>query len=82
MIFRESATLIILVTAAVFGAIGYVSHYFLGDDNQVEETCEQVIKAGAGVDIDLSPNSTEKVYTVQSDPSSDEQTDPVVENNQ
>lgn len=36
------------------GIIGYVSYYFLGADNPVEEECEKVIQEETGLKIDLS----------------------------
>lgn len=47
---------IILVIAAI---IGVASYQFLGSDNPVEEASEAVIKQETGVDIDLSPGSSE-----------------------
>jgi hypothetical protein len=56
---RECATLIVLGLLAAIGLIGYASSFFLGDDNPVEESCEEVIEKGTGADIDLTPNSPE-----------------------
>ena len=51
---------IIMISAIVSAAalIGYVSFYFMGPDNQVEEACEEVIKVETGTTIDLSPNTS------------------------
>ncbi len=38
---------------------GLASVYFWGDDNPIEEECEDLIKDEAGIDIDLSPSSPE-----------------------
>ena len=50
----------ILIIIAVVSIVGLFSTRFLGDDNVVEETAEEVIKMHTGVDIDLSPDSIEK----------------------
>ena len=47
----------ILVVALV---AGYASSRFLGEDNPIEETAEEVIESQTGMDIDLSPGSEEK----------------------
>ena len=38
-------------------AAGYVSHYFLGNDNAVEQTAENLIENATGIDVDLSNKS-------------------------
>lgn len=38
---------------------GIASFYFWGDDNPVEEACEDLINDEIGIDIDLSPSSPE-----------------------
>jgi hypothetical protein len=35
--------------------IGYFSYKFIGPDNQVEQSCEKIIKEKTGLDIDISP---------------------------
>jgi hypothetical protein len=45
-------TCIILALAII---IGLCSIRFFGNDNEVEEACEQVIESTTGVDIDLTP---------------------------
>jgi len=47
----------LIVFSAIF--IGFFSVYFLGDDNVIEEICEQVIKEEVGITIDLTPKSKE-----------------------
>jgi len=51
-----------VAVAALAAAIGLSSTYIfkMGDDNQVEEAAEQVIKNETGHDIDLTPKSPEK----------------------
>jgi hypothetical protein len=44
---------------ALIIAVGFFSHYLLGDDNPVEEYSEERIKEYTGMDIDLTPNSAE-----------------------
>jgi hypothetical protein len=50
---------IIIIITALSIALGIFSIKFLGDDNIVEEVCEEVIKDSTGVDADLSPKSSE-----------------------
>ena len=57
---------IILISAIVSAAalIGYVSYYFMGPDNKVEEACEDVIKMETGTTVDLSPNTSATAATL------------------
>ncbi len=55
----EIISLIAVVILCV-AAIGVASSWFLGDDNQVEESCEEIIKDLTGKDIDLTPDSPEQ----------------------
>ena len=48
--------MIIIILAVI---IGLGSVYFLGNDNPVEEISEKVIEEETGVNIDLTPNSSE-----------------------
>lgn len=41
--------------AVVAAVVGYASHYFLGNDNPIEESCEGIIKDKTGLSIDLTP---------------------------
>lgn len=50
----------ILIIIAVAALVGVVSSRWLGDDNAVEETAEEVIENETGLKIDLSPGSPEK----------------------
>lgn len=60
MILYESATIIIIAILGIVAAIGYASSFFLGDDNKVEEACEEVIEIQTGKTIDLTPSSIEQ----------------------
>ncbi len=40
--------------------IGLGSIYFLGNDNPIEEISEEIIKEEIGLDVDLSPDTSEK----------------------
>lgn len=44
---------IITVIASFF--VGYFSYKLFGPDNQVEQSCEQIIKDNVGIDVDFSP---------------------------
>lgn len=50
--------LIVIVSLCVVG--GIASTFFLGHDNPVEETAEDIIKEKTGVDVDLTPSTPEK----------------------
>ena len=63
---RESVTIIFVSIIALLSIVGYVSSFFLGDDNTMEETCEGIIKAQTNMDVDLTPITPETV-TDQSD---------------
>lgn len=52
--------LIAIGIAVVAGAVGYVSYYWLGADNVVEEKCEKVIEDETGAKIDLTPGTLDK----------------------
>jgi len=54
------SALIIIIVVSVLAVGGYVSSLFLGNDNAVEETCEQMIESQTGVDVDLTPASPEE----------------------
>jgi hypothetical protein len=41
--------------------VGYLSVFFWGDENPVEEVSEYVIKEETGLSIDLTPKSIEHV---------------------
>ncbi len=49
---------IIIVVVCAIG--GIISDRYLGDDNQIEEAAEAIIKEETGVNIDLSPSTPEK----------------------
>lgn len=49
-----------IITISIVGivaAIGYLSQYYLGKDNPVEEECEKIIEDQTGKKIDLSPDT-------------------------
>lgn len=60
--FDAGLTIFISILLICFIA-GAGSIYFLGPDNAVEETAEEVIKKQTGVDVDLSPSTPEKKKT-------------------
>lgn len=64
MFFREVISIVLISVAIVVGIIGYSTHFFLGDDNPIEESCEKIIKDTTGMDIDLTPDSPENVSKV------------------
>ena len=43
---------------AIAAIIGYASYKLLGPNNQVEETCETVIKDVSGADVELGSGPT------------------------
>lgn len=49
-------TTIIIIISVI---IGYVSIYYLGHDNKIEERCEETVKDVSGLDLDLTPSSPE-----------------------
>lgn len=55
----ELGTIALLIGLAALAVVGYVSHRFLGHDNEIEEKIEEVIKEKTGLDVDLSPSSAE-----------------------
>ena len=59
MIFREGVTVIIFGVVVLAFAVGYISSIFLGDDNKVEQVCEEVIKLETGTTVDITPASPE-----------------------
>ena len=40
--------------------VGYLSSFWLGDDNAIEEVAENILEKHVGIDLDLTPNSPEK----------------------
>jgi len=55
--FKKNIIKMIIIILTII--IGITSTYFLGNDNPVEEIAEKVIEEETGIDIDLTPNSTE-----------------------
>ena len=43
----------------IIALIGFISVYFYGDDNPIEEVSEYVIKEETGLTVDLTPKSLE-----------------------
>ena len=41
-------------------AVGLISSHYMGDDNIVEESMEEVIHLETGLSVDLTPSSPEK----------------------
>jgi len=53
--------LITIAVAIVAGIVGYLSCYWLGNNNPIENECEKIIKDETGADIDLDkPTPTQK----------------------
>lgn len=50
-------TVFVIIGLAIAAAV--ISQKYLGDDNVIEESSEEIIKYQTGIDIDLSPNSPE-----------------------
>jgi hypothetical protein len=63
---RDGGTTILIILAVV-AVGGYLSSRWLGHDNVIEETAENVIEQHTGVDIDLSPNSPDGEHHRHSD---------------
>lgn len=55
---------IVIIVVAGAAIVGWFSHVWLGDDNEVEEISEQIIESQTGQDVDLTPSSPEKKKTV------------------
>ena len=55
-----SGGFIVISIIVVALAAGYASSRWLGDDNPVEEAAESVIEEQTGLDIDLTPNTSER----------------------
>jgi uncharacterized protein YpmB len=60
MWYQKKENIIKMIVVILVVILGISSAYFLGDDNPVEETSEEVIKAQTGIDVDLTPKSPEK----------------------
>lgn len=59
--------LAVSIIVSICVIISFISYYFWGSDNPVEEACEGIIKDETGVDIDLSPGSPEKTPSAKDD---------------
>ena len=53
------ASIILIGVLIVALSVGYLSSRWLGDDNEIEELAEDIIKMKTGMDIDITPNSPE-----------------------
>jgi len=51
---------IVVIVGSLILGIGSVYVFKMPKDNPVEEIAEEVIKSQTGVDVDLTPSSTEK----------------------
>ena len=56
MKFREVGALIIVIIVVASAAIGYISSKWLGDDNPIEEFCQDIIEDQTGFEIDITPS--------------------------
>lgn len=56
----DAGFVIFIIIVAVCAIGGIISDRYLGDDNQIEEAAEAIIKEETGVNIDLSPSTPEK----------------------
>lgn len=53
----------IIITIGIMGTalmLGLGSAYYLGDDNPIEEACEEIIESQTGKKVDITPYSKEK----------------------
>jgi hypothetical protein len=55
----DAGFIIFIIIVAVCAIGGIISDRYLGDDNQIEEAAEAIIKEETGINIDLSPKSPE-----------------------
>ncbi len=55
---KENIKKMLIVILVIILGLG--SAWFLGEDNPIEETSEEVIKAETGINVDLTPKSPEK----------------------
>lgn len=59
MWYQKKENIIKMIVVILIVILGVGSVYFLGDDNPVEEICEEIIEEETGIKIDLTPNSLE-----------------------
>lgn len=59
MWYQKKENIIKMIVIILIVILGVGSVYFLGDDNPVEEICEEIIEEETGIKIDLTPNSLE-----------------------
>ena len=58
-LFSKKNLIITGIIVAFASIIGVASYYFLGADNPIEEGCENMIEGQTGLDVDLSPSTSE-----------------------
>lgn len=51
---------VVFTVLIVVVVVGYLSSFWLGDDNAIEEVAENILEKHVGIDLDLTPNSPEK----------------------
>ena len=56
---KKKSLFVIAAVICMVGVVGYISKYWLGDDNFIEEKAEQFIEKNTGLTLDLSPSSPE-----------------------
>lgn len=56
---RDAGLIVLIVVISLCVIGGVASKHFLGPDNPVEETAEDIIRDQTGLDIDLSPSTPE-----------------------
>ena len=59
-ILKEGSLLVVLVVLGTVCAIGILSRVFLGNDNAIEQSAEQIIEDETGLKIDLSPDKEDR----------------------
>ncbi len=57
---KKAALWTTVTMVGVVGLIGFVAHFFMGDDAFIEEAAETYIEQTTGLSIDLTPGSPEK----------------------
>lgn len=55
----DFSILMIIGSIALAVTVGLLSQKYLGDDNFIEEICEEIIHKKTGLEVDLSPKSKE-----------------------
>lgn len=55
----EIGTTILVIGLFVLLGVGFISQKYLGKDNKIEQTIEEIIKEKTGLDVDLSQEEKE-----------------------